>query len=237
VLTITNQSRQASAGQSAFVIQNPLHPPTLSEHFNNTNTDRRKTRMKFRSPLSFAFLLASLFVFGGSAYAQGPSVGSSTTTSELEMSATVQTAVQLNISTGAGGATVSGSNATGLFSLNFGNVNGLGLGTPAAGVSVVTDGSGALYKTPINLTPIYSGFTTETATVEVEQDAAGDTALAREGNASISAASTVSTSTPSSVASGAASGSGIQRYVGMYVSRGEAAGAKSATLIYTITVE
>lgn len=173
----------------------------------------------------------------GIASAQGPAVDATTTTSELEMSATVQTAVQLNISTGAGGATVSGSNATGLFSVSFGNVNGLGLGTPAAGVSVVTDASGALYKTPINVTPVYSGFTTETATLEVEQDAAGDTALAREGNSSISAASTVSTTTPASVASGAASGVAIERYVGMYVNRNEAAGAKSATLIYTVTVE
>ncbi len=135
--------------------------------------------MTFRSPFRFALLLAALFVCGGSAYAQGPAVGAAMTTSELEMSATVQTAVQLNISTGAGGATVSGSNSTGLFQVSFGNVNGLGLGTPAAGVSVVADASGALYKTPVNLTPVYSGFTTETATIEAEQDAAGDTALAR----------------------------------------------------------
>ena len=193
--------------------------------------------MTFRSPLRLLGMLAALFVFGGAAYAQGPVVDASSTTSELEMSATVQTAVQLNISTGAGGATVSGSNATGLFSISFGNVNGLGMGTPAAGVSVVSDASGALYKTPINLTPVYAGFTTETATIEVEQDAAGDTALAREGNSSISSASTVSTSTPASVASGAASGAAIERYVGVYVPRTEAAGAKSATLIYTITVE
>lgn len=189
------------------------------------------------TPLRFLGLLAALFAFGGTAYAQGPVVNASTTTTELEMSATVQTAVQLNISTGAGGATVSGSNATGLFQLNFGNVNGLGLGTPAAGVSVVADGSGALYKTPINLTPVYSGFTTETATIEVTQDAAGDTQVAREGNSSISSASTVSTTTPASVASGGASGTPIERYVGVYVSRSEAAGAKSATLVYTITVE
>ena len=193
--------------------------------------------MTFRSSLRLFGILAALFVCGNSAYAQGPALDATTTTSELEMSATVQTAVQLNISTGAGGATVSGSNATGLFSVSFGNVNGLGLGTPAAGVSVVADASGALYKSPINLTPVYSGFTTETATIEVEQDAAGDTALAREGNSSISASSTVSTSTPASVASGAASGAAVERYVGMYASRSETAGAKSATLIYTITVE
>lgn len=193
--------------------------------------------MIYRSSLRFALLLAALFVCGAAAYAQGPAVSAATTTSELEMSATVQTAVQLNISTGAGGATVSGSNATGLFSVSFGNVNGLGLGTPAAGVSVVADASGALYKTPINLTPVYSGFTTETATIEVEQDAAGDTALAREGNSSISSSSTVSTSTPASVTTGGASGIAVERYVGMYAARTEAAGAKSATLIYTITVE
>ena len=193
--------------------------------------------MTFRSPFRLMLLSAAMFVFAGSAYAQGPALDSATTTSELEMSATVQTAVRLNISTGAGGATVSGSNATGLFSLSFGNVNGLGIGTPAAGVSIVADASGTLYKTPINLTPVYSGFTTETATIEVEQDAAGDTAVAREGNSSISASSTVSTSTPASVATGGASGVAIERYVGVYVSRSETAGAKSATLIYTITVE
>lgn len=193
--------------------------------------------MTFRSPLRFATLLATLFVFGGAAFAQGPVVDAASTSSELEMSATVQTAVQLNISTGTGGATVSGSNSTGLFNISFGNINGLGLGSPDAGVSVVADASGALYKTPINLTPVYSGFMTETATIEVVQDAAGDIALAREDNSSISASSTVSTSTPAPVASGAASGVAIERYVGMYAARTEAAGAKSATLIYTITVE
>lgn len=193
--------------------------------------------MRFVNRLRFAFLFATLLLCAGTASAQGPVTNASTTTSELEMTATVQTAVQLNISTGSGGATVSGSNSTGLFSISFGSVNGLGLGTPAAGIVVVADGSGALYKTPINLTPVYSGFTTETATIEVEQDAAGDTDLTREGNSSISSSSTVSTTTPAGVASGGASGSSIERYVGVYVSRTTPAGTKTMTLIYTITVE
>lgn len=193
--------------------------------------------MTFRSPLSLALLLAALFAFCGSAYAQGPVTNASSTSSELELTATVQTAVQLNISTVLGGATVSGSTSTGLFTINFGNVNGLGVGSVASGVTVVADPSGALYKTPINLSPVYSGFTDETASIEVEQDAAGDTQVAREGNSSISASSTVSTSTPASVATGKASGSSVERYVGIYVARAEAAGAKSATLIYTVTVD
>lgn len=192
--------------------------------------------MKLTNSLRFAAFSTLVFACAGVAAAQGPVVNNSSTSSELEMSATVQTALQLNISTGAGGATVSGSNATGLYSVSFGSVNGLGLGTPAAGVTVVADGAGALYKTPINLTPVYSGFTTETASITVSQDAAGDTVLAREGDNSISSSSTVSTSVPAAVASGAASGVAIERQVGMYVGRNEAAGAKSATLIYDISM-
>jgi hypothetical protein len=182
-------------------------------------------------------LIVLTLVIAKAAAAQGPVVGSNTTTSELALSATVQTAVQLNISTGSGGATVAGSTSTGLFSISFGNVNGLGVGTPAAGVTVVTDSSGALYKTPINLTPLYSGFSTETATITVQQDAAGDTALAREGDSNISSSSTVSTTTPATVATGRATGVAFERWVGLYVPQTEAAGAKTATLIYTITVE
>jgi hypothetical protein len=193
--------------------------------------------MILKNLLRFAVSFVILFVSAGLAVAQGPVIDANSTTSELEMSALVQTAVQLNISTGSGGATVTADNSTGLFSISFGSINGLGLGTPAAGVSVVIDSSGALYKTPINLTPVYSGFTTETATIEVVQDAAGDTAMAREGDSSINAGSTVSTTIPAPVTSGAASGVAFERFVGMYAARTEAAGAKSATLIYSITVE
>lgn len=60
--------------------------------------------MLSKSAVKFVFLFAAFLLCVGSAAAQGPAVGASTATSELEMSATVQTAVQLNISTGAGGA-------------------------------------------------------------------------------------------------------------------------------------
>jgi hypothetical protein len=193
--------------------------------------------MNLKNLLRLAAFSVIISACAAIAAAQGPTANSATTTSELEMTANVQTAVQLNISQGAGGATVNGNNATGLYSLDFGNVNGLGLGSPVSGVTVVADSTGALYKTPINLTPIYSGFTTETATITVEQDPSGDTQLAREGNSSISSSSTVSDSTPATVATGGASGVAIERFVGLYVSRTEPAGAKSATLIYTVTVE
>ena len=192
--------------------------------------------MTFSNILRIAASSTFLFAMAGIATAQGPVVGANTTTSELAMTANVDTAVQLNISTGAGGATVTGSNATGLFAVNFGNINGLGSGTPAAGVTVAIDGvDGALYTTPINLTPVYSGFTTETAALEVSQDGLGDITMTREG-ATAGTTAEVSTGIPTPVAAGVASGATVERFVGFYVARGEESGAKVSTLIYTVTV-
>jgi hypothetical protein len=190
--------------------------------------------MNFNTPIRFAMLLAALFVFAGIAAAQGPVTSSNSTTSELEMTANVNTALQLNISTGNGGATVNGNNATGLFSINFGAVDGLGLTTPSAGISVVKDGAGALYKSPINLTPVYSGFTSEKADISVEAGNSGNEELAREADASISAGSTVAV--PHAAATRMDSASVTERWVGFYIPRTEAAGAKTATLIYTVTM-
>src|SRR5438552_14012703 len=73
------------------------------------------------------------------------------------------TAQGVVLTTAAGGFTVSGSNPT--FSAGFGNVNGLGIGTPGTGVSVTTSGvtAGALYMTAYNL--VVSGAATNKTAV------------------------------------------------------------------------
>ena len=190
----------------------------------------------FIKSLGYPFVLLALFLFTGTAAAQGPLVDNSRSTSSLEMTATVQSAVQLNISTGNGGATMSGSNSTGIFNISFGNVNGWGVGTPTSGVTVAQDSSGALYKTPINLTPVYSGFSSEKADIMVQAGTNGDEGLAREGSSAISARSTVS-ATPTIAVAQANSGSRNERFVGFYVPRTEAAGSKTATLVYTVMVQ
>jgi hypothetical protein len=191
--------------------------------------------MKIRN-LTYSITLLALFAFAGTAAAQGPVSGLATTTSNLQMTTTVETAVQLNMSTGSGGATLSGSNSTGLFSISFGSVNGLGAGTPASGVTVVADSTGALYKTPINLTPVYTGFAVAgTAHVSVDKGSSGDEALAREGAVGMTSSDTV-IATHSCFAT-AASGSNNERWVGFYIPRNTVAGAKTATLIYTVIIE
>ena len=76
------------------------------------------------------------------------------TSAQAQQSSTLQTA--------AGGATVSGSNPS--WTSGFGNVNGLGLGTPGTGISVLTAGltGGVLYTTPLNVVVVANGGTAAT---------------------------------------------------------------------------
>jgi hypothetical protein len=204
--------------------------------------------MSAHHPLrTFVFFAALLMLGAASAYAQGPSV-TSPSTSNLTISATAQSALQIDIATSGGGATVTGAtgeNSTGLFSVSFGNVNGLGIGTPTSGVSITSrDSSGTLYTSPIKLTPYFSGFTSTTATVKVYQDAtasANSQAAVREGSAPGSVAVVPTTAlSANTVTSTAASGTDITRYVGLYISNANGGssvvGALAPKVIYEVSV-
>ena len=193
-------------------------------------------------------LFATLLVLGtASAYAQGPSV-TSPSTSNLTISATAQSALQIDIATAASGATVTGAtgeNSTGVFSVSFGNVNGLGIGSPTSGVSITSrDSSGTLYTSPIKLKPYFSGFNSATATVKVYQDggaSANSQGAAREGSApgSVSAVPTTA-GAANTVSSTAASGVDITRYVGLFISNANGGssvtGALAPKVIYEVSV-
>ncbi|HLY62629.1 MAG TPA: hypothetical protein VKV95_17945 [Terriglobia bacterium] len=60
--------------------------------------------------------------------------------------------ITIALSTAPGGVTVSGAQPT--YSAGFGNVNSLGIGSPAAGVTIITTGvaGGVIYSTNLNLT-------------------------------------------------------------------------------------
>jgi hypothetical protein len=91
-----------------------------------------------------------------------------------------------------------------------------------------------MYTTPIVVTPVYSGFNGESATVTVEAGIGADQAIAREG----SAANNVGAVTVAEPAfSGAASESENTRYVGFWIARTEVAGSKDATFIYAVSMD
>lgn len=200
--------------------------------------------MSFKFASRILLSLAALLVLAGSAFAvDGTCTNCSATNSNLTLTATAETAVTLTITTGPGGATVS-DDGGGAFSVSFGNVNGLAVGSPAAGVAVSTSSNGATYTTPITVTPSFSGFSSTTATVKVYQDSGASAAsqsAAREGASANSVASVpASSGAANSVSSGASSGAGITRYVGLFVSNANGGSAVSGALapvfIYSVSV-
>lgn len=205
--------------------------------------------MSFNHSLRCLLVVAALLVFAGSVAAQsdlGPQKNSTSSSSQLNLTANAQTALQLDISTASGGATVvgaTGNTSTGVFSLDFGDVNGLGLGAPATGVSVSVGASGATYTTPVSLTPRYSGFSTSSASVSVLLDGTAGNAAGRSATREGAAAGSVaapSTTVPNIFTSSASNGTAITRYVGVFVSNANGGsavnGSLSSRLIYQITV-
>jgi len=155
-----------------------------------------------------------------------------------------QNAVQLVLSTNTGlsGATIGGT--TSPFTLNLGNVNGLGVGSPSvAGVTMTKSSAGtpshvvsANYSTPYSVTASFCHFTTTTATVSM----AVTTPFSRN-NLTIQDSSngTSFSALPASFTSGT-TGTATTRYVGVKVTHANGAGNTSgsgltATITYTVT--
>jgi hypothetical protein len=184
--------------------------------------------------LRFSFILLALCAFAGTAAAQA--VDTPSTSSGLAMSALVETTLQLNI----GGTAVTGTDGSGVFAMDFGSVNALGLGTPTTGITVTTNATGALYQSAITLTPIFTGFGSGTADLNVKAGTDDDQDIAREGeslSAVDSGGSAPTTTAGADFASNVANGAPTSRAVGFFIAKTEVAGAKVATLIYSVTVE
>lgn len=199
---------------------------------------------------SFPLFTIMLVAMGASAFAQtdlGPQQGATRTSSssQLNLTATGQKSIQLDISTAASGATVTGNTgntSTGVFSLDFGNVDGLGINSGNTNVSVSVSSTGATYTTPITLTPRWSGFASTTGSVSVLLDATSGTALGRAATREGASAATVAapSATATTFSATAASGTPLTRFVGMFISNANGASAVTGTLtsrlVYQVTV-
>lgn len=87
-----------------------------------------------------------------------------TLNTNLVLNATINTALALDIQQSGSGCAVSnsGSSPTKQYSMTFGNLDGLGLSTPAACVTATkstTAGGGYIYTTPYKYIARFSGFT------------------------------------------------------------------------------
>jgi hypothetical protein len=154
---------------------------------------------------------------------------------------TIQTAIQLTLGTAAGGLTVTAAND---YAMNFGNVNGLGFG-PAAGLTTSSVAGGVVYSTPYLLNPVFTDFTSTTATIKVfaSSNFAHPTALqARDGAASAGPFNAIglTAGTATQITSTAANRSSNTRFLGLFVANTNGAasfrGGDNATLTFTMTV-
>lgn len=155
-------------------------------------------------------------------------------------SQTVQDAVQLTLGTATGGLTMGTGTGTD-YSVAFGNVNGLGVGA----TNTVAAAGGTIYYTPYLLNPVFTDFSSTTATLKVyvSTNFAHPAILQLEDAAASAGPYTVistSSGSPTVMTTTAADRSSITRYLGLFVGLNNATspylGADNATLTFTMTV-
>src|SRR5262249_58259993 len=131
------------------------------------------------------------------------------------------------------------------YAVDFGNVNGLGIGNPTCGAVAVSP-SNATYSTNYQVTPSYSGFTATSATIDVFANAfnhPGTLSLVEGATAGTMTA--VPTSSGSHQFAASASGTAMSRYLGIVVSNANgvaafpgtaaASGADNTVVTFTLT--
>lgn len=166
--------------------------------------------------------------------------GVQTDTVTLTVTATGQSAVSLQIQSAAGGIAVTpGAD----FAMNFGFVNGIGAGTPQAGLSKVGVPGGTVYVTRYNLLPAFSNLsaTTGSLSVRLSMNFAHPAELAlQDASSATGPFTTIPSGSSLSLTTTAATEQNVSRYLGLLVNQLNGptafAGADTATLTYTLTV-
>jgi type 1 fimbria pilin len=209
--------------------------------------------MKKYLTIILALLTAAPMVF-----AQTAATNTNKVTPTLSVSANVQKAVQLTLSTGtvaaAHCAVAAGSGTD--YSMNFGTVDGLGINAGNCNkFAPATPGvSNAVYWSDYQLTPVFSSqsVSTNTITAQVTTTFGGvangttnlivvrDTANSATLPASAASFSNVGSASADTIATNAANGTAITRYIGIAVTPANGAtvltGNQSATVTFTLTV-
>jgi len=193
------------------------------------------------------------------ALAQTSATNTNKVTPTLQVTANVQKAVQLTLSTGTVAAAhcpVAAGSGTD-YSMNFGTVDGLGInGGNCNKFSPTTPGvSNAVYWSDYQLTPVFSSqsVSTNTITAQVTTTFGGvangtsnliivrDTANSSTLPASAASFSNMGSASADTIATNATNGTAITRYIGIAVTPANGAsvltGNQSATVTFTLTVQ
>jgi hypothetical protein len=213
---------------------------------------------EFQMKKYIAIFALGMLTLATAAFAGTTAVNTNTVSPTLQISATIQKAVQLTLSTGTAAVThctVTPTGGTPDYTMNFGTVDALGINAgncnkfnPAApGVD------NAIYWSDYNLTPVFtshtaSSGTTITAKVTTDFGAPNNIFIVRDSAnsstvpASAASFTAVSTGTPDTIVGpGVTSGTAQTRFIGVAVKPDNGPtvlqGAQSATVTFTLTVQ
>ena len=192
------------------------------------------------------------------AFAATTAVNTNTVSPTLQVSATIQKAVQLTLSTGTAAVThctVTPTGGSPDYTMNFGTVDALGVNAGNCNKfnPAVAGTDNAIYWSDYNLTPVFTSHTATSGTtisaqvttnfgvsnIFVVRDAANSSTVP----ASAAAFTALSTATPDTIVSGAGltSGTAQTRFIGVAITPANGAtvgtGAQSATVTFTLTVQ
>ena len=212
----------------------------------------------------FSTLLAlTIGLTASVALASTQATNATTVAPQLQISATIQKAVQLTLTTGTTAGishcTVTPAAGSPDFTMNFGNVDALAVSAGNCNkIAPTTPGtSNAIYWTDYNIVPVYTSHqtfsgTTVTAYVSTDFAAPHNIFVVRSATATSSTTPVLTTdfaamSTTSGVgadtvgAAGVVSGTALNRFIGVAVTPANGAtvlqGAQSATVTFTLTVQ
>ncbi len=204
----------------------------------------------------FTIFALGMMALSTAAFAATTATGTNTVAPTLQISATVQSAVQLTLSTGTSTAAhCAVTPGTGTdYLMSFGTVNALALGTPTCGTAFAPTTPGttpAIYWSDYNVTPVWTSQATNNATVTarvttdfpsatrsltVVRDSAGTGAVP----AAIADFTPISTATADTIVTTTNSGTAQTRFIGVQVAPTSGAGipatAQTATVTFTLTV-
>lgn len=191
------------------------------------------------------------------AFAGTQATNTNTVSPTLQVNVTVQSAIRLTLSTGTAATphcTITPTGGTPDYTVNFGTVDALAINPPTCGsvfAPTVPGTDSAIYWSDYNLTPVFTGQSTTNNTITAKVTTnftAADVDIVRDSANS----STVPTAaaqftpmatgaTPDTIATNAANGTALTRFIGVEVKptngAGTLTGVQTATVTFTLTVQ
>jgi len=204
------------------------------------------------------FVLA-MMALSTAAFAATTAVNTNTVAPTLQVSATIQKAVQLTLSTGTAAVThctVVATGGTPDYTMNFGTVDALGINAGNCNkFNPANPGvDNAIYWSDYNVTPVFTSHTATSGTtisaqvttnfgvsnIFIVRDSANSSAVPA-GAGSFTAMGTATADTIAGNPPGVTSGTALTRFIGVAVTPANGAtvgtGAQSATVTFTLTVQ